>query len=80
VEPSQEAEDAWVNRIISTADRSTTFFEECTPGYRNAEGQVEGSRSIKAIRNGLYGPGSIPFIKVLEDWRAEGKQTGLEFN
>ena len=31
-----------------------------------------------AIRNGPYGKGPIAYVKVLEDWRAEGGLTGLE--
>ena len=29
-------------------------------------------------RNGSYGAGPVAFVKVLEDWRAEGEMKGLE--
>lgn len=76
IEPSQEAEDAWVQTIISSALNRAKFAEECTPGYYNNEGQP----SALAARNGSYGLGSIAFIKLLEDWRAEGSMKGLELN
>jgi cyclohexanone monooxygenase len=80
VQPTQAAEDEWVDTIVAKADVSTAFFEECTPGYRNNEGKVEAVRSLKSLRSSLYGPGSLPFYKVLRDWRAEGGQKGLEFS
>ncbi len=76
IEPSQEAEDAWVQTIINSALNRAKFAEECTPGYYNNEGQP----SALAARNGSYGAGSIAFIKLLEDWRAEGSMKGLELN
>ncbi|HEX2592103.1 MAG TPA: NAD(P)/FAD-dependent oxidoreductase, partial [Rhizomicrobium sp.] len=76
IEPSQEAEDAWVQTIINSALNRAKFAEECTPGYYNNEGQP----SALAARNGSYGAGSIAFIKLLEDWRNEGSMKGLELN
>jgi cyclohexanone monooxygenase len=35
---------------------------------------------VAAVRNGPFGAGSIAFIKLLEDWRAEGSLKGLELN
>ncbi len=74
IEPSQEAETAWVDTIISLARLGRDFLEECTPGYYNNEGKP-GERSGQ---NGPYGGGSIAFVKLLEDWRAEGQLSGLE--
>ncbi len=74
VEVSQEAEDAWVQTILSLAQVNMQFLESCTPGYYNNEGKP-GDRSL---RNASYGGGSIAFIKLLEDWRADGSLPGLE--
>jgi cyclohexanone monooxygenase len=52
------------------------FLEECTPGYYNNEGNVQ----AMSARNGSYGAGPVAFVKVLEDWRAEGSLAGLELN
>ncbi len=76
VEASEEAEEAWVQTIISLAIMRQRFLEECTPGYYNNEGKP----SVLAARNGSYGAGAIAFVKVLEDWRAEGSLKGLELN
>lgn len=74
VEPTPEAEARWVETIVASALDRQKFQEECTPGYYNNEGQP----SALAARNGSYGKGSIAFIKLLEDWRAEGGMAGLE--
>jgi cyclohexanone monooxygenase len=76
IEPTEESEKAWVQTIIDVAMMRQQFLEECTPGYYNNEGKP----SVAAVRNGPYGAGSIAFIKLLEDWRAEGSLKGLELN
>jgi len=74
VEASAEAEAEWVRTIESLAIMRQKYLEECTPGYYNNEGQP----SARAARNSPYGAGPIAFVKVLEDWRAEGSLKGLE--
>jgi cyclohexanone monooxygenase len=74
VEATPEAEEKWVETIVSLAIQRQKFQEECTPGYYNNEGQP----SALAVRNGSYGAGPSAFIKVLETWRAEGGLAGLE--
>ncbi|MET0272064.1 MAG: monooxygenase, partial [Phenylobacterium sp.] len=76
VEVTQEAEDAWVQTIVNLAIMRQQFLEECTPGYYNNEGNVQ----ALSARNGSYGAGPVAFVKVLEDWRAEGSLKGLELN
>ncbi|MBI1329343.1 MAG: NAD(P)-binding protein [Alphaproteobacteria bacterium] len=76
VEASEQAEKEWVQTIISLAVMRQRFLEECTPGYYNNEGKP----SERASQNGPYGAGPIAFVKVLEDWRAEGSLKGLELN
>lgn len=83
LEVSQEAEDAWVETIISLARNSQDFFESCTPGYYNNEGkfgELDGQSGTFFGRgqNGPYGGGPVAFVKLLEDWRAEGNLSGLE--
>ncbi|MGZ6018520.1 MAG: flavin-containing monooxygenase [Phenylobacterium sp.] len=75
-EPSQEAEDACVQTIIDLSIMRQKFLEECTPGYYNNEGNVQ----AMSARNGSYGAGPVAFVKVLEDWRAEGSLRGLELS
>jgi cyclohexanone monooxygenase len=74
LEPSQEAEDAWVDTIISLARNGREFLESCTPGYYNNEGKPGELNG----QNGPYGGGPIAFVELLQDWRAEGNLKGLE--
>jgi cyclohexanone monooxygenase len=74
VEPSQEAEDAWVETIVKLAVLREQFLKECTPGYYNNEGRPE----AMTAKNSSYGAGPVAFAKVLADWRAEGDLKGLE--
>lgn len=76
VETTREAEDAWVETIISLARDGQKFLEECTPGYYNNEGKP-GERSGQ---NGPYGAGSTKFFELLQSWRDEGNLEGLELD
>ena len=76
IEPSQEAEDAWVRTIIEMSQFNVSFLESCTPGYYNNDGRP----AERNLRNGSYGGGSPAFIRVLEAWRAEGSLAGLEIS
>jgi cyclohexanone monooxygenase len=75
VEVSEAAEADWVKTIIALAVRREAFAAECTPGYYNNEGKPD----PVAVQNGAYGAGPVAFVKLLEDWRAEGAFAGLEF-
>jgi cyclohexanone monooxygenase len=75
VEPSQEGQDGWIQVIMSVQLPGNTFFETCTPGYYNNEGQAGGG-----LGAGLYTPGINPFNALLEQWRAQGDMEGLELD
>jgi len=75
-EPSSEAQDAWLQVLISRLGAQAKFFSECTPGYNNGEGAVPTSPSaIRAIP--FFGP-TFEYFKVLHDWRERGDLAGLE--
>jgi len=76
VEVTPEAEDAWVEEIISSARDMAAFQESCTPGYYNNEGMPTG----RAAQNGSYGKGNMKFFSLIADWRDEGSLAGLEFD
>lgn len=40
----------------------------------------EGKRERALELNDLYARGPMVYIKILEDWRSEGKLRGLELN
>ncbi len=69
IEPTEEAEAAWVQTIHDTARDNIQFRMDCTPGYYNGEGRAgQGG----GLFDGLYGPGSVRFFELLEAWRAGG--------
>ena len=76
VETEQGAVDTWVETIQKMALMREAYLRECTPGYYNNEGKPE----AMTTKNTSYGAGPIAFVKVLEDWRAEGSLKGLELN
>ena len=74
LEPTQEAEDKWVNTIVKLSAMRAPYLAECTPGYYNNEGQL----NDVTARNGQFWRGPVVFIKMLEDWRDAGTLPGLE--
>jgi cyclohexanone monooxygenase len=74
VEPSQAAEDAWVDGIVQLSRFGREFLEACTPGYYNNEGKV----GDLAAQNGPYGAGPEAFFQRMKEWRDAGKLEGLE--
>ncbi|MBF4632571.1 NAD(P)/FAD-dependent oxidoreductase [Clavibacter michiganensis subsp. phaseoli] len=65
LEPSAEAQAAWVRTVEETAADTRAFQAECTPGYYNGEG-------TRSIGGASYSPGPIAFHRLLRIWRAEG--------
>ncbi|KAF1807949.1 FAD/NAD(P)-binding domain-containing protein [Eremomyces bilateralis CBS 781.70] len=74
IEPSEKAEQDWVQKILDATHLRADFLKECTPGYYNNEGKP----SEFAARNGSYGGGAPAFIKILQEWRAADNLEGLE--
>jgi cation diffusion facilitator CzcD-associated flavoprotein CzcO len=65
IEPSAEAERAWVATIREKAADQYEFQAECTPGYYNNEGKPR-------PQSNSYGDGPVAFHDVLRRWRTEG--------
>jgi cation diffusion facilitator CzcD-associated flavoprotein CzcO len=65
IEPTAEAEEAWIAVIRETAPVTVDFQAECTPGYYNGEGKP---RPV----NNSFGPGPVVFHNLLREWRAQG--------
>jgi cation diffusion facilitator CzcD-associated flavoprotein CzcO len=63
IEPTVEAENAWVETIRANSPDRGEFDAECTPGYYNNEGMSRGPRQT-------YGPGPAAFQRLLRDWRS----------
>jgi hypothetical protein len=65
VEPTAEAEAAWVEEILQTPQPGADILAECTPGYYNNEGRPRASR-------GSYAGGALEFHQLLKRWRDDG--------
>ena len=74
VEVTQEAQDAWVDLLISGPGRMLGA-PDCTPGYYNNEGQDPGPAAKYAVG---YPAGASAYFRYIEDWRTSGKFEGLE--
>ncbi len=62
IEPTEEAETAWVETIRATSPKQAWFDAGCTPGYYNNEG--------KPNQRQTYGHGPATFHRLLRDWRS----------
>ena len=72
VEPTAEAEAAWVETIHELALDNRAYLEACTPGYYNNEGALKGGINAES-----YAPGVNAFNDLLAEWRANGELAGL---
>ena len=72
VEPSLEAQDAWVDHLRATALPMEQIQADCPPSYLNNEGG-----KFRYYLGEFYGPGWGAFQKILEDWRSQGDLQGL---
>jgi cyclohexanone monooxygenase len=75
VEVTPEAQEAWVNLLL-TAPGRMIGSPDCTPGYYNNEGQDPGPA---ARLNVGYPAGATAFFKYIADWRSSGDFEGLAF-
>lgn len=73
VEPSLEAETAWVAECIETGKAQQEALRGCTPGYLNHEGGI----SLRSARNSPYGGGVMAFFEIIRKWRKANKFEGL---
>jgi len=75
VEPTYQAEDAWVNLILTT-EPSLITSPDCTPGFWNNEGQGW-SKEFKQAQGHPRGPDG--FFKHIDAWRNANAFEGLTF-
>jgi cyclohexanone monooxygenase len=81
-ELSREAEQEYVDKIIYLATRNPmapqngSFQQECTPGYYNNEGNLEGV----PVQSGPYGGGPMSYFNELQSWRKAAGFPGLMTN
>ncbi|MFV2173827.1 hypothetical protein ACFHW2_04785 [Actinomadura sp. LOL_016] len=65
IEPSREAEDAWIAVMAEDAPDHEWFHAECTPGYYNGEGRGRPNGPT------AYPHGAFAFHELLRRWREE---------
>jgi len=75
LEPTAEAESAYVREVHGLARMGERFYTECTPGYYNSEGAA-GNRN--GFFSDMYGAGPLRFFEMLAEWRADGRLEGLD--
>lgn len=75
VEVTKEAEDAWVDLLLSGGGMMLGSAD-CTPGYYNNEGEEPG---LKARLNVGYPGGAMAYFRYVDAWRTSGDFDGLTF-
>ena len=75
VEVTQDAQDAWVELLLTGPERMLGS-PDCTPGYYNNEGQPQAGIARYAVG---YPAGPAAYFRYLDAWRSSGDFEGLEF-
>jgi cyclohexanone monooxygenase len=75
VEVTREAEDAWIELLLTGVPRMIGS-PDCTPGYYNNEGQDPGPRARLHVG---HPQGALAFFRYLAEWRGSGRYEGLSF-
>jgi cyclohexanone monooxygenase len=75
VEVTKEAEDQWVELLLSGPGRMIGG-QDCTPGYYNNEGREPGPAARLAVG---HPAGPMAYFKYIDAWRNAGAFEGLEF-
>ena len=75
IEVTKEAEDAWLELLLSGPGRMLGS-PDCTPGYYNNEGQPGGKGRELFVG---YPQGAMAFFQYIDEWRTSGAFEGLEF-
>ncbi|MDE2355927.1 MAG: NAD(P)/FAD-dependent oxidoreductase [Alphaproteobacteria bacterium] len=76
VEVTAEAEQAWIDLLLTGPGRMMLGSQECTPGYYNNEGQDPGPA---ARLNVGYPAGAMAYFSYIDAWRRDGAFDGLTF-
>ena len=77
---SDEAEERWIADQLETKGSGFVLGgspDTCTPGYYNQEGTAKRYRNV---RRETYSKGVGAYMKLLREWRADGKLDGLELD
>jgi cation diffusion facilitator CzcD-associated flavoprotein CzcO len=75
IEVTQEAQDAWVELLLTGVGRMMGA-PDCTPGYYNNEGQAPTAASRLNVG---YPAGPASYFRYIDGWRKAGAFEGLAF-
>ena len=75
VEVTKEAEEAWIDLLLSGPALGIIGSADCTPGYYNNEGQPGANRQSFVG----YPSGAMAYFQYLDGWRSRGDFEGLDF-
>jgi cation diffusion facilitator CzcD-associated flavoprotein CzcO len=75
IEVTQEAEDRWVELLLTGAGRMIGS-QDCTPGYYNNEGREPGPAAKLHVG---HPAGALAYFKYIDEWRSSGQFEGLTF-
>ncbi|QPF86651.1 NAD(P)/FAD-dependent oxidoreductase [Bradyrhizobium genosp. L] len=75
IEVAKEAEDRWVELLLTSVGRMIGG-PDCTPGYYNNEGREPGPA---ARLNVGYPAGASAYFKYIDGWRRSGQFEGVQF-
>ena len=75
VEVTREAEDAWVE-LLMTGPARMMSSPDCTPGYYNNEGKEP---TADQFLNVGYPQGAMAYFRYIDAWRRSGDFAGLAF-
>ena len=74
IEPSPEAEAAWVDLVVARSTATAERARTCTPGYYNREGKADNK-----TRQGSFFIGApTEYADMLEAWRGKGDLDGYQ--
>ncbi|MFP5255634.1 MAG: flavin-containing monooxygenase [Acidimicrobiia bacterium] len=76
IEVTQEAEDAWMELLLTAPTGGVIGSADCTPGYYNNEGHPDGRNREWFLG---YPAGAMAFFQHLARWRSAGDWKGLTF-
>jgi cation diffusion facilitator CzcD-associated flavoprotein CzcO len=76
IEVTKEAEDKWVDLLLTGVGRMIGG-PDCTPGYYNNEGHEPGPA---AKLNVGHPSGAMAYFKYIDQWRSNGEFEGLRFS
>ena len=75
LEVTPEAEQRWLEVMEARHVDHTQFYEDCTPGFLNNEGDF---KDRPTFVGGTFGGGPLEYERIIQAWRREGVERDAE--